>query len=310
MHGSGVATNPFVALLGARRTAGFFLPGLPAPDPELFLAYPGDAPEPLRHLALMAFLGFPAGDASLEFPLLCEDEAAWQDLAERHGLADGAYACLHPGAAEEDRRWPGERFAAAADALAARGLAIVLTGSAAERRATRLVAAAMRAPAVDLAGETPLGLLAALLSHAAITVTNDTGTSHLAAALGAPSVVVFVASDPGRWAPLNAGRHRALGASQARDTIDRCLRDGCRRCGDARVGEVTVEEVVATCDDLLARQPCDEPAATATATATARAHARASPGARVLDVGVGRSTSAAAPRSVHAARLEGGTTHG
>ena len=255
LHGSGVATNPFVALLGARRTAGFVLPGFPAPDPSLFCPYPGTAPEPLRHLELMRFLGLPADDEALEFPLHADDEAEWEVLADRHGLREGEYACVHAGAMEERRRWPAERFAAAADVLAARGLRVVLTGSPGERGTVRTVAEAMRAPAADLAGATSLGALGVLLARAAVTVTNDTGTSHLAAALGAPSTVIFTASDPRRWAPLDGERHRALGVpegSAAHELAGRCLRDGCRRCGDPRLADVSVEQVVAACEHLLA----------------------------------------------------------
>jgi ADP-heptose:LPS heptosyltransferase len=254
MHGSGVATNAFVALLGARRVAGLFLAGLPAPDPELFLPYPADEPEPLRHLALMELLGFPADDAALEFPLLPADEEACHELAERHGLSAGGYACIHAGAAEARRRWAPDRFTEVADVLAERGLTVVLTGTADERALTAAIARAMRAPAVDVAGQTTLGVVAALLAHAAVTVTNDTGASHLAAAVGAPSAVVFSASDPRRWAPLDGDRHRALGVVDGTDAAGaepRCLRDGCRRYGDPVLGEVTVDEVVAACDGLL-----------------------------------------------------------
>jgi ADP-heptose:LPS heptosyltransferase len=69
----------------------------------------------------------------------------------------------------------------------------------------------MTAPAIDLAGGTDLGVAAALIASAAIVVTNDTGTSHLAAALGTPSVTLFQASDPARWAPLDRARHRIAG---------------------------------------------------------------------------------------------------
>jgi ADP-heptose:LPS heptosyltransferase len=69
-----------------------------------------------------------------------------------------------------------------------------------EEALTRAVAAAMRAPAVDLCGATSLGGYAALLRDAAVLVANDTGSAHLAAALGVPSATVFLSGDPVRWA--------------------------------------------------------------------------------------------------------------
>src|SRR3712207_8103923 len=92
--------------------------------------------------------------------------------------------------------WPAERYAAVGDVLAADGLAVVVTGGPGERVVGAAVVAAMRAPAVDLTGATSLGGLAALLRDAAVLVGNDTGSAHLAAAVGARSATVFLAGDP------------------------------------------------------------------------------------------------------------------
>src|SRR3712207_3502990 len=51
--------------------------------------------------------------------------------------------------------------------------------------------------------------LAALLRDAAVLVGNDTGSAHLAAAVGGRSVTVFLPGDPVRWAHPGP-RHRAL----------------------------------------------------------------------------------------------------
>ena len=85
---------------------------------------------------------------------------------------------------------------------------MVLTGSEGEKPVTGAVAQAMKRPALDLAGRTSLGALGALLQSARLLVSNDTGVSHLAAALRLPSVILFDASQVERWAPLDRRRHR------------------------------------------------------------------------------------------------------
>lgn len=213
MHGSGSVSNVFTALLGAKKMAGFHLPGLWVPDPECFFEYPTDRAEPLRWLALMALIGLDADDPMLSFPIEAADRRA---LAAVDGVPEaGRYAVLHAGASDPRRRWPPERFAAIGDELSARGLAVVLTGTHGEEPMVEAVAAAMAAPAVNLCGRTTLGAAAALIEEARLVVTNDTGTSHLAAAIGTPSVAIFIASDPARWAPVNRLRHGVAGEGVA-----------------------------------------------------------------------------------------------
>jgi ADP-heptose:LPS heptosyltransferase len=118
--------------------------------------------------------------------------------------------CVHPGG-RSARRWPPACFAAVGDALAARGYRIVITGVEDERETARAVARGMLERPLDLTGRTSLGAVAALVARARLLVSNDTGISHLAAAVGTPSVVVYTTSDPRRWAPLDRRRHRVAG---------------------------------------------------------------------------------------------------
>jgi ADP-heptose:LPS heptosyltransferase len=210
LHGSGGITNPLAALLDAARLAGFFVPGEYCPDATSFMPYPTEGSEVRRLLALMSFLGVAARGEHLEFPVYEADVAALRRVPAAARLGPGAFVCLHPGGRAVADRWPPGRFAAVGDALAASGLAVALTGTAGEAPLTRAVATRMRAPAVDLAGRTTLGVLAALLSDARLLVSNDTGVSHLAAALGVPSVVLFAPAKLDRWAPLDRERHRPL----------------------------------------------------------------------------------------------------
>ena len=106
-----------------------------------------------------------------------------------------------------------------ADALAERGLAVVLTGSEEDAAVTAEVAAAMSSQATDAGGRTSLGAFGALLAGARLLVTNDSGASHVAAALRVPSVAVFTASDPRRWAPLDGALHRIVSAPVIRPEL-------------------------------------------------------------------------------------------
>jgi len=233
MHGSGHSSNPFAALLNAPQTAGFHLPGAWTLAADSFFPYPAHEQEVRRWTTLMAHLGYPDEGDQLEFPVTEAETRTASQLAGDH-----PYVCLHPGASEESRRWPAQKFAQVGDLLAERGFRVFITGSPAERELAAATAGMMNSPATNLAGETELGVLAALLQGASLLVSNDTGVSHLAAAVKAPSVVIFMASDPLRWAPLNEELHRAVGSVHPVHrnacvhtpelTGHRCLMDGCR----------------------------------------------------------------------------------
>ncbi|MGY1836928.1 glycosyltransferase family 9 protein [Blastococcus sp. SYSU DS0510] len=212
VYGDRPAANEVAASLGARLVGGFAPTGWTPPPGEehLHLRYPLGLHEVDRHLRLLEHLGLPAGDPpAVWFHVHGEEEAEHRSLLERHGLGPGRYAVLHPGASSPTRRWPVPRYAAVGDALAADGLDVVVTGVPAEAGIGAELVAAMRAPAVDLTGTTGLGALAALLRDSAVLVGNDTGTAHLAAAVGARSVTVFLPGDPVRWAHRGP-RHRWL----------------------------------------------------------------------------------------------------
>ncbi|NEQ24378.1 MAG: glycosyltransferase family 9 protein [Microcoleus sp. SIO2G3] len=204
LHGNGSVMNIFVALLAAKQSAGFYLADRFCPDPDFYLPYPDDLPEVRRSLHLLKFLGIPLQGEQLEFPLTIEEQAT--NWPFNH------YVCIHPGASVVSRRWPIAQFAAVGDRLAAAGFEIVLTGTAIEAELTEAIAAQMQHRAIDLAGETNLGSLAVLLKRSSLFVCNDTGVSHLAAALQTPSVVIFSDSDLERWRPIDRHLHRSIDA--------------------------------------------------------------------------------------------------
>ncbi|MDB4877750.1 MAG: glycosyl transferase family 9 [Gemmatimonadetes bacterium] len=210
LHGSGAHVNELVALLGARWIAAFYRGDDVVSGGGLFVPWPESGTEIERLLALPRALGCPDTGVALELEVTAAHRARLRATEASLYLGAQPYVCIHPGARFPSRRWSPERFAAVGDALAERGYTVVLTGVAAEGGETAAVRHRMRAAAVDLTGALSLGAFAALIKDAALVVCNDTGTSHVAAAVGTRSVVVASGSDVARWAPVDASRHRVL----------------------------------------------------------------------------------------------------
>jgi ADP-heptose:LPS heptosyltransferase len=209
LHGSGQLVNAIVRRLGAGICAGF-VPSLECERAGRFMAWPNALPEPLRYTSLMRFMGLPVTSDDLEFPLEACDQAEAAQLQRRLGFEAKRTVFVHPGARLPSRRWPLERFARVGQALAARGWRLAVTGSADERSLTCQLMAQLPAGCIDLTALTSLGSLAALLARSPLLLCNDTGVSHIAAAVGTPSVVVASGSDVDRWSPLDASRHAVL----------------------------------------------------------------------------------------------------
>ena len=211
LHGSGSIVNPLVALFGARQSAGFASADawVPEDDAELYCPWPEHGHEIERLLTLTDHLGVSRRGTHLEFPIDDADRAALHALWPDAG-SGRPYACVHAGAQLASRRWDPRRFAAVADALADRGFTVVLTGSPHESGLVGDVAACMQRTPLNLCGHTSLWTLGALIEGAELVVCNDTGVSHIAAALGRPSVVVSCGSDSARWSPLERTLHRVL----------------------------------------------------------------------------------------------------
>jgi ADP-heptose:LPS heptosyltransferase len=145
----------------------------------------------------------------LEFPISAKEERGFEALVANHTL-QSPYLVVHAGSQLRSRRWPAERFAAVAQALGELSFRIVLTGTASEAALVHGIASGITHPTLDLTGRTTIGELAALIGGAALLVSNDTGVSHIAAALRTPSVVIACGSDVERWRPLDTARHRTL----------------------------------------------------------------------------------------------------
>ena len=107
---------------------------------------------------------------------------------------------LHPAAAFDTKQWATENFARVAEELTARGLMAIAIVSEKERRVVKTLIKQTSAPVIGL-GDLSLPEVTALASRARLFVGNDSGIAHIAAAAGAPCVVIFGSSNVVHWRP-------------------------------------------------------------------------------------------------------------
>jgi ADP-heptose:LPS heptosyltransferase len=115
-----------------------------------------------------------------------------------------AYAVVHPGSARREKFWIAQRWAALIDHLTqVCGLPVVVTGGPWRVELDHLaeIARHSRAGFRNLAGQTSLAAMAAVISKASLAITVDTGALHLAAAFRVPQVALFGPTNPFRWGP-------------------------------------------------------------------------------------------------------------
>ena len=132
----------------------------------------------------------------LDPPLVSPDVAARTRLGS--SLApDTRLVAIHVGSGSAAKRWPLDNFLAVAARIAAvpKTHVLLVSGPAENVKGLRLPANSTYLPDVRLID------LAALLSTCALYLGNDSGITHIAAALGVPTVALFGPTDPAIWGP-------------------------------------------------------------------------------------------------------------
>lgn len=162
-----------------------------------------------RNLRFRPALGLPARPAVFAIPVAEEARDQVRQQLRRAGLAPGTpYVLIAPGTRWETKRWPATAFADVARTLRNdHGLAVVLAGAPDEIDVARHVADRAGQGVINLAGQTTIPQLVALVAGAAGALMNDTGPMHLAVALERPLVVIH-----GPTNPLRTGPYRQPGA--------------------------------------------------------------------------------------------------
>ena len=159
----------------------------------------------------------------LQFDFTVEDEQAAEAALLAADLPTYAtLVAIHPGSGAPIKNWSASGWHAVGNALTEDNrVYFLITAGPTEQELAREVAAGLPQDRTALAGETALGVLAALYARCALVMGPDSGPLHLAVAVGTPSVTLYGVSDPVRFGPWGpAERHRTVVSSIP-----------CRHCG-------------------------------------------------------------------------------
>ncbi|NQT12266.1 MAG: glycosyltransferase family 9 protein [Planctomycetes bacterium] len=236
-------------LCGARRRLGWTSGGggFLLTDSPRFVA---DRPEVESRLALLEELGIRV-DATAAGPRPAfrpSGEARGRvaaRLAELRGESpsDGPRIVMHVGAGTQAKQWPVEHWRELVGRVILRlGARVVLVGEGDDRAVATAILGRRPWPGVaDWTGRLGLMELAALLEEANLFVGADSGPAHLAAAVGAPVVVLFSGTNtPRQWQP----RGEAVCVLRRPVACSPCHRRRCPRHEHPCMRELTPEQVV------------------------------------------------------------------
>lgn len=193
-----------------------------------------------RYLLATSFLGAEVGEAV--FPIAVSDaDEAWAKQQVGHIPPDQPLVLVNPSARWITKQWPLERFADVCRRLAGESVSVALIGGAEDVERCRRLQELVGMSLPDLSGKTTLKQLAALMRHASLLLTNDSGPMHMAVAMGLPVVAIFGPTNPSRTGPYpaSAGLDRVL---RKDISCAPCYRKKCRTliCMDS----LSADEVV------------------------------------------------------------------
>jgi heptosyltransferase-2 len=185
---------------GNLRRAGVrnYLHGSPTLDDSAHAAQ--QLAQPLERLAL-----YLEEKAPVLFPSEADRSFAAAFLARAFPGCEGPLIALHPGSGGERKNWPAARWAALGETLfrLAAPARVLLVGGEADHAQLASLREAWRDRPISMAQDLPLPELAAILERARLFLGHDSGISHIAAATGAPGLLLFGPTDPDIWAPVS-----------------------------------------------------------------------------------------------------------
>jgi ADP-heptose:LPS heptosyltransferase len=192
------ASRDALVAVGSRRLVGW-------PDPHGQVTDPVPFPSARHQQAVQDYLDFlvavgaPAPYAPPRLTAAPATQGRGREWLRQQGVGDDEpLVIMGVGGGNERKRWPLEHFLRLEERLARRGCAVYFVGPREPGLVGRLDAAPGRRV---VAASLPLDVGKGILARGRVAVCNDHAIMHLAAALGVPTVGIFLASNPDEWFP-------------------------------------------------------------------------------------------------------------
>lgn len=171
---------------------------LAAPRAQLFRFRPESASDPMSDYYLACVKGAWLPMEELLLPVRAGARAWAAAFLEERGIAHTPLLALAPGSGAREKNWSAEHFAAVCAWWRDFGAPLLVYGPAERERAQ---AGALVCPGALSLDDLSLGQLAAVFARCRAMVGNDSGPTHLAAAVGIPTFAIFGPTDPRQWRP-------------------------------------------------------------------------------------------------------------
>ena len=226
---------------------------------RLHLSQPkASSPIPIRYLRVLETLGVDQSEGSLSIPVESIDTPFELDT-------EAITITIAPGARHYTKRWPAERYAAAAIelldhlSLDRKGQIVVLGGMDEQETCNRVVTAIESESSLhithNLCGETTWLETARAIADSSILLANDSVAGHMAAAVGTPVVSLFGSTVPAfGFAPYTSASTVVEELGLPCRPCSRIGRDACPRGDFACMDQISPDRVASAARTLLEDQ--------------------------------------------------------
>jgi heptosyltransferase-2 len=179
-----------------------------------------------------------------------------ESFLRKAGVTDAdCVVAVHPGATGAYKIWPPDRYAGLIDQLSARGMKVLLLSGKLDVEVAEAIRVASRAHVIDVPTDDSIGHLAAILHHARLCISNDSGPRHLAIAVGTSSLALFRQHHDREWDVYQHSPRVAV--LQGQDPCPACPAGVCRdvipsgeRFGAHCIRQIGVEEVLRRAEEM------------------------------------------------------------